>query len=88
MHQRFGNIRDLDGKKSRSFRNPIFWCVSGLSVYRVCICKLSMYKVRIIHRLSMYKVRIIHRLSVYKVRIHGLSMYRERIVDKIMEIFG
>jgi hypothetical protein len=54
-------------KFSELQKNPIFWCVRGLSVYRVCIRELSVYKVCI---------------------VRGLSVYRERTVDKIMEICG
>jgi hypothetical protein len=36
----------------------------------------------------MYRSRICE-LSMYKVRtIHGLSVYRERTLDKITDIFG
>jgi hypothetical protein len=42
-----------------------------------CVRELSMYRVHI-HKLSMYKVHI----------VRGLSVYRERTVDKIMEIYG
>jgi hypothetical protein len=48
-------------------KNPIFWCICGVSVYRLHI----------------------HELSVYRVHtIRGLSVYKERKVDKIMEICG
>jgi hypothetical protein len=33
-------------------KNPIFWCVHGLSVYRVHIRELSVYKVHTIHGMS------------------------------------
>jgi hypothetical protein len=41
-----------------------------------------------VHELPVYRVRI-HELFVYKVHtIRGLFVYRERAVDKIMEICG
>jgi hypothetical protein len=37
--------------------NPIFWCIHGLSVYRVHIRELSVYRVRTVHGLSVYRER-------------------------------
>jgi hypothetical protein len=43
---------------------------------------------RCVHRLSVYMIRI-HKLSVYMVHtIHGVLVYRECTVDKIMDICG
>jgi hypothetical protein len=54
-------------KLSELQKNPIFWCVRMLSVYRVHIRELSVYKVH---------------------TIRDLSVYKERTMDKIMEIWG
>jgi hypothetical protein len=40
-------------KFSKLHKNPIFWCVRGLSVYRVRIRKLSVYKVHTIRDVSV-----------------------------------
>jgi hypothetical protein len=71
-------------KFSELQKNLIFWCIHRLSVHRVRICKLSVYKVRTIHRMPMYR-----ELPVYKMRtIHKMPMYREHTVEKLMDICG
>jgi hypothetical protein len=43
-------------------KNPIFWCVRGLSVYRVHIHKLSMYRVRTIRGMSVYRENTVDKM--------------------------
>jgi hypothetical protein len=49
-------------KFSELQKNPIFWCVRGLSVYRVHIHKLSVYKVRTVHGMSVYRERTVDKI--------------------------
>jgi hypothetical protein len=49
-------------KFSELQKNPIFWCVRGLSVYRVRIRELSVYKVRTIHEMFVYKEHTVDKI--------------------------
>jgi hypothetical protein len=49
-------------KFSELQKNPIFWCVRRLSVYRVCIHKLSVYKVHTIRGLSVYREHTVDKI--------------------------
>ena len=49
-------------QKSWSFRNPIFWCVRELFVYRVHIREFYVYRVCTICRLSMYRKRTMDKI--------------------------
>jgi hypothetical protein len=57
-------------------KNPIFWCVHGLFVYRVCIRELSMYKVHMVHEMSVNKERTMDKI----MDICGTSTY-DQICD-------
>jgi hypothetical protein len=43
-------------------KNPILWCMHGLSMHTVHIHKLSMYKVHIVGRMLVYMERTVDKL--------------------------